>query len=205
MNHYMKERISGFLIIMFVPLIPAFVIYYFFGLEQNKAEGIILGLKFGGPIAAYIVLLIQGVRIYESIRVQSENQILENERKKVEYFKSIVGEWSYEEKLFVGGKNFIKKGNLLVKLIGNDNHLFARGQEEKNEYFWETNDVFISRNNDNITADYTLNLGTNHSTMIQGFMELQVSKSPKGKIESMRGEFTALGQERRGEVEFKRK
>ncbi len=199
----MRERIWGFIVVMFVPLIPPLIIFLFFGTVANQAEGIILGLKFGGPIAAYVVLLVYAARIYESIRIRSENEILEANRKRIEQFKEIVGEWTYDEDLFVDGKKFKRQGVLTVKVLGNDSHLWAKGQEENDEYSWETNDVFISRHNGNIMADYTLSFKDSKS-IIQGFMELQFARNPNSEIEKLRGEFTALGQERFGSVTFTR-
>jgi hypothetical protein len=184
--------ISIWLLIQLIPLGILYFVYTFFS-EQNffNIEGAWKGIVASGPIAAYIFITWMGFRYFK--------ELLSIGFKLNEEIETVVGNWIFDSSSEQHSKN--AKGSCEISVQDNKVKISGNYAElNEMETIWQSDIAFLDGNN----LFYVYNLDS-HGVRYIGYVRLRVSKKIKTKSVEMKGEWVAIGNERkRGNITLTR-
>ncbi|MDX2146819.1 MAG: hypothetical protein SFZ23_04795 [Planctomycetota bacterium] len=179
----MLKGLAAYVLILVTALIPVIVLYVLF--EQLNLftvdDKFIPGIAAAGPIAAYLVLIIVGFKLYERVHR------MHNAGKDAEALARLLGEWTFKSDSQRSGKAFT--GSCSFKI--SDGSVHATGQvslEGKPVGTWSSLAITCSRDVYYIMYEMTA-FDQGKETRTQGVNKVV----PSGN--SFQGSWTVLGQE----------
>lgn len=186
----MEEQLIVWVIITLVPLIPTYVTHKF--LESSSAySNTNSGIKLGGAIAAYFILVTAGFYSYNTLNTSKD--ILQTIR------ESIRGNWECSGIIIDSEKirnSTTLKSTMNVRL--NEAGKISLSGLTQNEVFWDAEEVIITTER----LIYIFNVPLTSAT---GITWLRFIFNKDNNIDSLHGHWVVSGSKGRGSITCSRK